>query len=166
MWQIRVGDKTLPEKYPTTNGAVQAFMIAEMAKPEGDAIKDPGVYLVGESAVAYKLFYPGDADRDCTQIPTCGGGIVIRWDFELQEKLVAEAKEKLAMFAWLEQEDRWASVNSNFDRGTHRDTQVVYYDARVGWIHCKPGKTFTEAVRNAMNMRINYETQEYFNPPD
>lgn len=79
----------------------------------------------------------------------------------------ASTEEAVELFAWFDKRERWASVSTNFDRdGVYVNHQVVFYERNMGWVHAKPGNGLRAAIRNAMNMRFNYETGEYFNPPD
>lgn len=168
-WKIRIGDKELPAEHETSTNAVREFMLSEQRNScGGDSIKEFGVHVVCTTTFeAYRLDYPTIGDKFSLHIATCGGSIVLRNARELQTRLKAEAKEDAEMFAWLHQRDRWASCSAHFEKGgVYRDHVVVYYDPHIGWIHAKPGNGFREAVRNAMNMRVNYETGEYFNPPD
>jgi hypothetical protein len=167
MWKIHVGNNVLPTVYANREQAVQAFMRDERQKgADVDAIKDVGVFVVhSETMESYQLAYQGKDNNRSLVYATCGGGIVLDYLEAMQARLKAEQREDAAMFAWMNERERWVSVSANFDNdGVYREHVVVYHDAKIGWIHAKPGNGYKEAVRNAMNMRFNYETQEYFDP--
>jgi hypothetical protein len=168
MWKIHIGDKVLPAVYADTKRAVQSFMESLLNSGGGDPIKEEGVFVVhSETFESYQMAYQGQDNNRSYVYATCGGGIVLDYQETMQARLKAESREEAEMLTWLNERERWASASPNFAKGgEYRDHQVVFYDAKIGWIHAKPGNGLKEAVRNAMNTRINYETQEYFDPAE
>lgn len=167
MWKIRIGNKVLPEVYEGTTQAVQEFMRSEQRNAVGgDSIKEFGVFVVEtQTFESYQLAYPGQHDKARHQIPTCGGGIILRYMKQMQLDLQAEQREHAELNAWMAERERWASVSIKFDSNhVYVHHYVVFYEPRIGWVHAKPGNGYNEAIRNAMGMRFNFETQEYFDP--
>jgi hypothetical protein len=166
MWKIYVGNKILPTVYADTKRAVQSFMQSLLNSDGGDPIKEIGVFVVHqETFESYQMAYQGKDNGRSYVYATCGGGIVLEYLGAMQARLKAESREDAEMFAWMDERERLASASVKFDKcGDYREHQVVFYDAKIGWIHAKPGNGYREAVRNAMNMRVNYETGEYFDP--
>lgn len=167
MWKIHVGNNVLPTVYANTEQAVQAFMRGQQQDGgDVDAIRDVGVFVVHiETLQPYKLAYQDKDNNRSYVYATCGGGIVLDYLEAMHERLKGERLEDAAMSYWINERERCASVSAKFDSdGVYREHVVVYFDSKIGWIHAKPGDGYREAVRNAMNMRVNYETGEYFDP--
>lgn len=168
MWKIHVGNKILPTVYADTKRAVQSFMQSLLSSDGADPIKEVGVFVVhSETFESYQMAYQSKDNNRSYVYATCGGGIVLDYLETMQARLKTESREDAEILAWLNERERWASVSAKFAKGGgYLEHQVVYYDAGIGWIHAKPGNGIKEAVRNAMNMRVNYETQEYFDPAE
>jgi hypothetical protein len=65
---------------------------------------------------------------------------------------------------WLNDHKNGASAKTEFNKdGTYKQHRVVWYVSDFGWCDAT-GQSLEEAILNAINTRVDFETDEYFVP--